>query len=120
MFSLSQLRGDAAEKASVRFLKRQGLAIIETNYRCRYGEIDVIAKDGDHVVFLEVRSRSDQRYGSAAESVDYRKQQRLISAALHYLAHQLRTELPCRFDVIEASANGKGFDINWLKNAFQQ
>ena len=119
MLGLSKKKGDAAEQAAARFLKKQGLILIEHNYRCRFGEIDIIARDGPILAFVEVRYRHSNRFGSAAESVNFRKQQRLLAAASHYLATVQGTELPCRFDVIEASACNGGFDINWLQNAFQ-
>ena len=119
MLDLSKKKGDAAEQAAARFLKKQGLPLIEHNYRCRFGEIDLIARDGPMLIFVEVRCRQSKRFGSAAESVNWRKQQRLIAAASHYLATVQGAELRCRFDVIEASACNGGFDINWLQNAFQ-
>ena len=119
MPGLRRQKGDAAEHAAAQFLKKRGLKITERNYHCRYGEIDIIARDDSMLIFVEVRCRRHSRFGSAAESVNFRKQQRLVAAASHYLAAVQGSELRCRFDVIEASESDGCFDINWLQNAFQ-
>lgn len=86
------------------------------NYRCRFGEVDLIMQDGDVLVFIEVRLRSNQRFGGAAASIDLHKQQRLIRTAQHYLARLPRTPA-CRFDVV-LMGDAEGLDAQWLKNAF--
>ena len=117
--------GNKAEQLACKHLKKAGLTVVERNYRCRRGEIDIIARDGDTLVFVEVRYRSQSRFGSAADSIDTRKQQRLIRAAMHYLQqHQLSEKVPCRFDTIclapqPGSGLLKRYSIDWLKNAFQ-
>lgn len=101
------------------FLRSKGLTLCEKNYRCRSGEIDLIMRDSDTLVFVEVRLRSNHKFEQASESVDYRKQQKIIKAAQHYLMeHQLTDKLPCRFDVVAlSSANSTA--IEWIPNAFQ-
>ena len=90
--------GDRAEKIAAGYLQRKGLALIETHYRCRWGEIDLILRDRDTVVFTEVRLRRSKDFGGAAYSVDSRKQARIIATARHYLAG--KKEEACRFDVV--------------------
>ncbi|TNC99489.1 MAG: hypothetical protein FD121_225 [Gallionellaceae bacterium] len=110
--------GVAAEQTAARFLQQQGLRLIQTNYRCRYGEIDLIMKDGDTLVFAEVRMRSKQDFGGAAASIDARKQGKLILTAQHYLSSLPRTP-PCRFDAV-LMATPEGQDgIEWVENAFE-
>jgi len=92
-------RGAAAEALAAEFLQAQGLTIIARNYRCRGGEIDLIASDGDTLIFVEVRLRSDAAFGGAAESITAAKRRRLAFAATHYLS-RLNREPPCRFDAI--------------------
>ena len=106
--------GDAEARAAV-FLAAKGLKIIERNYRCKFGEIDLIARNGATVVFVEVRARTSQAYGGAAESITPAKRRRLLAAARHYLARQ-RTHCACRFDVVLMS--GSPQQIEWIANAF--
>jgi len=88
--------GDRAEQIAAGYLQRKGLALIETHYRCRWGEIDLILRDLDTVVFTEVRLRRSKGFGGAAYSVDARKQARIIATARHYLAGQEGSSLPVR------------------------
>ncbi len=111
--SIPQQHGDAAERQAATFLEGQGLAILARNYRCRGGEIDLIARDGDTLVFVEVRARRNSAYGGAAASITTHKQQRLIYAARHYLMH-LPTEPLCRFDAVLID----GEHLEWLRSAF--
>ncbi len=112
MLSLS--RGRRAEQQARRYLEAAGLVLQEANYRCRRGEIDLVMNDADTVVFVEVRLRSDGRYGSAADSIDWRKRRKLIAAAQHYLLS--RASMPaCRFDVVAIDGAGQ---VNWIKGAF--
>jgi putative endonuclease len=104
--SRSTLRADSRKKAGIdaealagRFLEAQGLTILERNYRVRRGEIDLIARDGATLVFVEVRLRSSARFGGAAESITAAKRARLVAAAQVYLLGQ-RGDPPCRFDAI--------------------
>jgi len=106
-------RGEAAEQKAAHYLETQGLHLVVRNYRCRHGEIDLIARDGLTLVFVEVRQRSRQDFGGAAASIDAHKQRKLVLAAQHYLAQQPRTP-PCRFDAVLIGSEG----VEWLKNAF--
>jgi len=107
-------RGELAEQRAAEHLRGAGLRLLERNYRCRQGEIDLIMRDGDTVVFVEVRERRNGRFGSGADSIDFRKRQRLISAAQHYLQRQPRVP-PCRFDVVSIDGND---DLTWITGAF--
>lgn len=91
--------GARAEALAAAYLERQGLAIVARNFRTRAGEIDVIARDGRVLVFVEVRMRRSARFGGAVESITARKRARIVAAANAYLA-RLGREPPCRFDAI--------------------
>lgn len=108
--------GQAAEDLAARYLLDQGLKLITRNYRCRFGEIDLILQDGETTVFTEVRMRGSQRFGGAAASVTTQKQRRLIAAARHYLAGK-RAPPPCRFDVVALDRLDPSH-IEWIKDAF--
>ena len=108
------LSGADAEQRSARHLEQNGLQLVCRNYRCRFGEIDLIAEDGAELVFVEVRLRSRASFGGALESIDARKQAKLIAAAQHYLA-SLSYVPPCRFDVIMLDG---AENLVWMKNAF--
>jgi putative endonuclease len=108
--------GAQAERWAAQYLQRQGLKLVEQNYRSRYGEIDLIMQDGATLVFVEVRLRRNADFGGAAASIDARKQQRIIRTAQQYLAARTHTP-PCRFDaVLMDDAQGK--QLQWLRNAF--
>ena len=108
--------GKAAEDLAADYLIKQGLKLITRNYRCRFGEIDLILLDGKTIVFAEVRLRGNARFGGGAASVTPRKQQRLIAAAQHYLTGQ-HSSPPCRFDVLSLDKLELS-RIDWIKNAF--
>jgi putative endonuclease len=91
--------GARAESIAAEFLMRRGLAIVGRNFRTRAGEIDLIARDGATLVFVEVRMRRSQRFGGALESIPAAKRARLVTAAKGYLA-MIGREPPCRFDAI--------------------
>lgn len=112
---LKQLLGKFAENRAEKLLAKAGLRILARNYRCRQGEIDLVAQEGETLVFVEVRSRSRQDYGSAAESITLAKQRRIIAAARHYLA--ALPHLPaCRFDVVTLD---QGREPEWIRAAFE-
>lgn len=113
----SKAVGDNAENQACNYLQQQGLKLIERNYRSRRGEIDLVMQQDKTLVFVEVRLRTNERFGSAAESVTSRKQGRIIAAAQHYLQQQ-PSSLACRFDVVAISGK-EAPSINWIPNAFQ-
>ena len=108
-------RGEEAEELAANFLAGQGLEILARNYRTRLGEVDLVARDGATLVFVEVRLRSWGAFGGAAGSVDGRKQRRIVAAARHYLS-RLRAEPPCRFDVL--TIQGPQGAPAWIRGAF--
>jgi putative endonuclease len=110
--------GAQAELTAAQYLQRQGLRLLQSNYRCRFGEIDLILKEGETLVFTEVRLRSRSDFGGAAASIDARKQNRLILAAQHYLS-SVSPVPPCRFDAVLLVSPDGSQGIEWLKNAFQ-
>ncbi len=113
------LRGRAAEDLAAAHLAGQGLHILARNYRVAGGEIDLIARHGAELVFVEVRSRRSAAFGSAAESVTPSKRRRLLLAAQHYLLGLgQRTPPPCRFDVISITGTLDAQHLEWLRNAF--
>jgi putative endonuclease len=113
--------GAEAEDQALLFLQQRGLILSQRNYRCRRGEIDLIMRDGNALVFIEVRYRKNPLCGSAAESITRPKQLRIQAAAAHYLQKARgNNELPCRFDVVAITGTGSRYqDIQWIKNAFQ-
>jgi putative endonuclease len=106
--------GQDKERLAGDFLVGQGLRPLARNHRCRFGEIDLVMRDGDTLVFVEVRYRASSRFGTPAETVDARKRRRLAAAAADYLQSH-PSVLPCRFDVV---AIGGQDQIQWLKDAF--
>lgn len=110
--------GKDAETRALHFLESHGLRCVARNYRCRTGEIDLIVQDQDSLVFVEVRYRRQSRFGSGAETVDWRKQSKLVACARHYLQrHPGAASQPCRFDVL--SVSGTEIEIEWIRNAFE-
>jgi putative endonuclease len=107
-------RGQDAETRAAALLQARGLQLVKRNYRCRFGEIDLIMRDGKTLVFVEVRSRSHRGYGGAAGSIDASKQSRVVRAARHYLA-TLREVPECRFDAVLFEA---GDTPRWIPSAF--
>ena len=109
-------QGARAESMAAQFLQHRGLKLLQQNYRCRFGEIDLILQDGDALVFAEVRLRSRGDFGGAAASINTAKQAKLVRAAQHYLA-TLAHIPPCRFDAVLLQDSG-GNNIEWIRDAF--
>lgn len=107
--------GRQAEALAERLLTGAGLAIIARNFRCRHGEIDLIAREQDTFVFCEVRLRTSASHGGAEESITGRKQARIAAAARYFLT--ARPEAPCRFDVLLMQTLDVA-RIRWIRNAF--
>lgn len=106
--------GEMAEKRAVEFLRQQGYHIIAQNYRWRGGEIDIIARDGDFLVFVEVKARSSSNFGLPEEAITEHKKHKLIMTAQRYIA-QHKPELDMRFDVVAIS----GGEARLYKDAFR-
>ena len=94
------LDGILGEDKACKFLKKQGFEILKRNFHSKFGEIDIIARDGDYLVFCEVKYRADDRKGTPAEAVDYAKQRVISKSALYYMTVNGIDEIPCRFDVV--------------------
>lgn len=109
------MKGAAAEELAAVFLQHRGLEITSRNYRCRFGEIDLVALDGKTLVFVEVRQRKNGDFGGAAASITPVKRTRLLRTARHYLARS-PDQAPCRFDAV--LIHGEPPQIEWIKNAF--
>ena len=115
--------GAMGEEAAVKALKKQGYKIAERNYRCKMGEIDIIAKDGEYTCFVEVRLRKNNDYGSPADTIDERKRQKIIKTAQLYAVTKRIYDTPMRFDAVLINASvydGKlrNTEIEIIKNAF--
>jgi putative endonuclease len=108
--------GAEAESRALSFLEGQGLELLERNYRCRMGEIDLIMKAGETLVFVEVRERSNRNFGGAGGSITPYKQDRILRAARYYLG-RLEFTPECRFDAVLYDETGKA---EWIKGAFTE
>ncbi|HVC09243.1 MAG TPA: YraN family protein [Elusimicrobiota bacterium] len=95
-----QEAGAQAEEAAARFLESRGLRIVEKNFRCKMGEIDLIAEDGEALVFVEVRSRASSSFGTAAETIGFAKRRKIIKTALFYLQSRGISDRAARFDAV--------------------
>lgn len=109
--------GIEAEIKALNFLLKQGLELIQKNFVGSSGEIDLIMQDQDDIVFVEVRYRHDDKYGSALETIDATKQRKIIKTAHYFLhKHRLIDKVNCRFDVIAI----EGIMLDWIKDAFEE
>lgn len=109
--------GRSGEDAAVQYLEKMGYTILERNYRLRIGEVDIIARDKEYLVFLEVKTRRSTRFGSPFEAVDMRKQQQIVKVAAAYVRGR---EIPVRFDAVAVHLNGQHVvRVEVLKNAFE-
>ena len=112
-------KGEQAEKQALDHLITQGLSLVCRNYRCKSGEIDLIMKHENRLVFIEVRYRKSNKYGSAVESITPIKQSRIIKTAYHYLISN-NADCLIRFDVVTIAPDNLGKPrLNWIENAFQ-
>jgi putative endonuclease len=112
--SARQRQGQLWERRALAHLQRQGLTLVEANFRCKGGEIDLIMRDGEALVFVEVRQRADMLHGGAAASITPAKVRRLVRAAQLYLM-RFASMPACRFDVVAID----GETINWIRNAIE-
>lgn len=115
MISIKQAIGNSAEKKACDHLTKNGLKCLTKQYRCKAGEIDLIMKEAQTLVFVEVRFRSNDNYGSALESIDTIKQRKIGHAANHYLMSTHQLHRPYRFDIVTLSPQQ---ELDWIKNAF--
>lgn len=112
--------GRRGEEIAIEYLKRLRYRILERNYRKSFGEVDIIAKDMETVVFIEVKTRQSARFGSPFEAVDTRKQRQISKVAQEYLQTQGSTDVSARFDVIAIRVDrDNSFSIDHLRNAFE-
>ena len=117
MFCINKRKtGSRYEEQAAAFLEKQGLLVIEKNFRCKSGEIDLIARDNEYLVFIEVKYRKGNWSGRALEAVNFAKQKTICKVARYFLAVEYHNvDIPCRFDVV-------GIDdkkVYWVKNAFE-
>ncbi len=110
--------GSRAEKLAAKYLINNRLTLLEKNYRCKLGEIDLVMQHADSLVFVEVRHRKSQKFGGALESVGHQKQVKLRRAAEHYLVHHKLNDCAARFDILCVNGNLNNPEYHWVKNAF--
>ena len=113
--------GAKGEKLAAKFLKRKGYTIIQRNYRCKLGEIDIIAEQDRTIVFVEVRTKQTERFGPPQYSITSGKRWQISKAALYYIKEKRLVERSCRFDVIAVtfSSGSRRPEIEHIENAFQ-
>lgn len=113
------IKGHQVEELATQYLVEQGVKILYRNFRSRLGEIDLIGLAKNQLIFIEVRFRRNADYGSAADSVNYKKQQKLIRTAQYFLLiHSQYANLACRFDVIAVTLVNNEPSLEWIQNAF--
>jgi len=110
--------GKLGESLAVAHLQKMGYQIVAQNYRCLYGEVDVVARDGDTIVFIEVKSRKSEMFGAPQEAVGLEKQKKLSRVSLHYLQQKRLETCNARFDVIAVKMSPDGTRIDLIRNAF--
>ena len=111
--------GREFEKVAATYLTRKNCVIVETNYYCKFGEVDLIVLDNQLLVFVEVRYRSSSLYGSSSETVNRSKQRKIKLAAEYYLQERdLANKVDCRFDVVSIAKEDRGYQIDWHRDAF--
>ena len=120
MDSRRRLLGVAGEAEAARWLRSAGFEVVATGFRARCGEIDIVAEDGREVVFVEVKTRTSDAFGSPAESVTRLKRLRIVRAASVFLVQAGWTDRACRFDVLSVAPIGSGWRVTHLKDAFRQ
>ena len=120
MKSSSYARGHWAESIACQYLEAHGFECLVRNYRFKNGEIDLILQQADLLIFVEVRYRSTVYFGSTAESIDRRKQQKIIQTAQHYLQqHPAMQNFVCRFDAIVITGKQISPQLEWIPDAFR-
>jgi putative endonuclease len=116
----TRARGARIEAAAQRHLAQAGLSAVAANANYRFGELDLVMRDGPTLVFVEVRYRADDRFGGGAQSITSTKRRKLVQAANAFLgAHPRWAEAPCRFDVVDASGDVEAPALTWIRDAFR-
>lgn len=110
--------GAGAEDVAIKYIVANGIEPVERNYTTPYGEADIIAKEGSVFVFIEVKARRNQKYGSPADAVTKRKKLRYLNIAQYYFMSKNIPDYEVRFDVAEVYISGGKFNVNYIKNAF--
>lgn len=111
--------GKQGEEIAAAYLRKAGYVLLERNYRCLFGEIDIIARDGETLCFIEVKSRRSARYGDPQLAVTRKKQQKMTRVALHYLSSRDLCDRPARFDVVAVRLTPTGAGaVDLIRNAF--
>ncbi|PHR30556.1 MAG: YraN family protein [Desulfotalea sp.] len=119
MVNFRQILGQKGESIAAIYLKNKGYSIVKTNYRCNWGEIDLIARDGNVLIFVEVKTRTNNNFGGPTAAVDLRKQQQISKVAHHYLVTHHKDDIDARFDVVSILApKDKKTEIQHITNAF--
>jgi len=119
MLNSRQKFGEKSESIAVNYLKKQGYKIIEQNYRTKLGEIDIIAKEKDIIVFIEVKSRKSKNFGNPKWAVTPKKQRTISMVALQYLKTTMQSNVKARFDVVSIISSNDNPSIEIIKNAFE-
>jgi putative endonuclease len=110
--------GKSGENRAVTFLEQKGLSIISRNYRTTDGEIDIIAQDGDTIVFVEVKTRRSLSFGVPEAGVDFRKQKQIKKVAQQFISHYQLFDRNCRYDILALLYEGTAVEIKYIQNAF--
>lgn len=111
--------GKRGEIEAALFLEKKGYKVLDRNYRCRYGEIDLVARDGHTVVFIEVKTRGSDRFGAPLASVDAKKQKKILLTSQFYIESNRLFDADLRFDVVGIEINGGKLAFELVKNAFE-
>ncbi len=111
--------GDEGEETACGYMRKNSMEILTRNYRCRGGEIDIIAKDGETIAFVEVKTRTGAKYGTPADAVTRAKMRKIITAAQHYIMLERLTDQNFRFDVAEVTGERGYYSVNYIKSAFE-
>lgn len=116
---MSYARGRGAEALAAAFLVERGLTLLSSNYRCRHGEIDLIARDGATLCFIEVRSRRGRAFGTAIDTISAVKRRRILQTAEHFLAYTFTgPPCACRFDIVTIQGD-ESPTVEWWRGAFE-
>ncbi len=119
MKSDNKKTGKIGEDIAIDFLKKKGYKIIERNYKCVFGEVDIVARDRGDIVFIEVKSRRSEYFGDPTDAVDFNKQKKISKIALNYLNEKRLDNHDARFDVIAIKLSPNGNTVELIENAFE-